>query len=168
MLKSLSFSIKSVEPAQNTVYTEFGFDVVITCLDKKQYVLYVDYDDYLQFMMEGYHKDPQPKEYNLTELKQKFDKVIIRHYRRFIGMDGPAYGTRFTIESQGLFADEDGSHRYTHSVLGNGGITEVILVKDSQEYCGDTVCLDVDQYNKKYGRNLAIERALQKFEQSTK
>lgn len=161
MLKSIAACITKIVPASDPnhdPYDEDGFDARITTYDGKQYVIWVDHDEYLSVF--GENPCPTVPDYNINKLKQDFD-VVIRHNRLYIGMDGPAYGTRFEINSKGLFSDEDGTHRYANSVSSHGGITEVILRDGHGEITGSTICCDTDQYDRKYGRNLAIYRALE-------
>lgn len=106
----------------------------------------------------------------VSELRKNGHKVRVTHYRCYEGVYIPSRRRR-DIAYNLMTKDEFQKYHaktYSDYVLPFGGETVVEVMINGKDYVGVATCSVNDNYNKKSGTALALERALKSYEQSGK
>jgi hypothetical protein len=109
----------------------------------------------------------QPQTMSIEEIQNKGFKVKIRHLRYFpLIKDENQFYTKYSYLNK--YNNGDKTDTFSKVVSTHGGITEVTIKSpDGKEFSAKAVCSQKDQFSRKVGRETALFRAYQKFNQST-
>lgn len=99
---------------------------------------------------------------SIDELRNKGYKIRIIHYRTYLSNcltdnNNKRVLSRFEAEKEGIFNSLYGPQSF-------GGMTKVELRSpDGTEVTGESMCSMKDQFSRRFGRDIAIGRALAKL-----